>query len=490
VQKWQTTPENEDPTSFPGDVGVDIGYSLTPSLRAALSVNTDFAEVEVDQRRVNLTRFPLRFPEQRDFFLEGSGVFSFASRSGPQPYFSRRIGLQEGEPVPIHYGARLGGQAGPYELGFIQVGTGAGGSVGSENFTVARVKRGLFEQSAVGALYTRRATDAGPGGARLADRHTLGVDLDFSTRHFLGDNNLELEAFLVWNSNPDPAVDHTATDLTARGFRLSVPNDVWQGHLSYREFGEAYDPAVGFVTRNDFRRVEPRVAWRPRPEALAWVRQLELSAQYRYLESLGTGTVEERQWDFGLLGVEFESGDNLELGATRTYEFLHDGFEVADEIPIPPGGYTNWELTLQGRTAGRRPVSFNGELSRGGFWDGDRRRYQAGVTVRPAPGFSASGHYELNQITLPRGEFDTNLVRVEGGWDISPWASLNGSLQYDDVSDIVGLFTLLRWIVRPGNEVYVVYTHNWRRLDEDPLDREFATLSRGGAVKVTYGWRW
>jgi hypothetical protein len=158
VQKWQTTPENEDPTSFPGDVGVDIGYSLTPSLRAALSVNTDFAEVEVDQRRVNLTRFPLRFPEQRDFFLEGSGVFSFASRSGPQPYFSRRIGLQEGEPVPIHYGARLGGQAGPYELGFIQVGTGAGGSVGSENFTVARVKRGLFEQSAVGALYTRRAS--------------------------------------------------------------------------------------------------------------------------------------------------------------------------------------------------------------------------------------------------------------------------------------------------------------------------------------------
>jgi hypothetical protein len=217
---------------------------------------------------------------------------------------------------------------------------------------------------------------------------------------------------------------------------------------------------------------------------------MEVSTVFRHLESLSTGKVEERQWDFQLLGIEFESGDNLQFGATRTYELLDEGFDVAGEVPIQPGDYTNWEFSLEGRTAGRRPVSVNAELSRGGFWDGDQRSYQAGLTLRAWPGVSLSGHYELNQISLPRGDLETNLVRLNAGWDPSPWASLNTSLQYDDVSDIVGLFGLLRWIVRPGNEVYVVYTHNWQRLEQDPLDREFATVSRGGAVKVTYNWRW
>lgn len=490
VQNWRTVLADDDPTSFPGDVGVDVGYSITPSLRAAVSINTDFAEVEVDQRRVNLTRFPERFPEQRDFFLEGSGVFSFAPRSGVEPYFSRRIGLQSGQPVPIDFGARLGGQAGRFELGFVQVATGGTEVVPREDFTVARVKRGIFEQSSIGAIYTRRATHTREGTTAPPDRHTAGLDLDFSTRNFFGNNNFDLEAFLAWNSNPDPDVDRTTGDLTARGFRANFPNDLWQAHLSYREFGAAYAPAVGFVSRNDFRRVEPRVAWRPRPTSIAWIRQLEFSTLFRHLESLSTGAVEERLWEFGLLGVEFESGDNLELGLSRTYEFLDRDFTVVDDIPILAGAYTTWEWTLEGRSAGRRPVSFNGTLARGGFWDGDRSRYEAGLTVRPLPGLSVSGTYELNRVSLPRGSFDTNLVRLNGGWDLSPWTSVSTSLQYDDVSDIVGLFALLRWIVQPGNEIYVVYTHNWERLDQDPLDREFATLSRGGAMKVTYTFRW
>ena len=162
VGGWRTQPADIVATTYPGDMGVDVGYSLTPSLRAAVSMNTDFAEVEVDQRRVNLTRFPLRFPERRDFFLEGSGVFSFAPRNGAQPYFSRDIGLVGGQPIPVNYGARLGGQAGQYELGFLQVGTGAvlpdtlTGFNGSprENFTVARIRRSFLEQSTIGVIYT------------------------------------------------------------------------------------------------------------------------------------------------------------------------------------------------------------------------------------------------------------------------------------------------------------------------------------------------
>jgi hypothetical protein len=500
TQGWRQVTANDDPTDYPGDIGGDLTYSITPGLRAALSYNTDFAEVEVDQRLINLTRFPLRLPEQRDFFLEGSGVYSFAPRSGPTPYFSRRIGLQSGQAIPIQYGARLGGQAGPFELGFIQVGTDAVGlgselptevGIPREQFTVARVKRRLWTQSAVGAIYTRRGTSPFPGGAQLEDRHTAGVDVDLKTASFLGNKNLEFEGFFVWNSNPQPTEDRTTSELTARGFRLNFPNDRYQAHLSYREFGDHYSPAVGFVPRNNFRRVEPRIAWAPRPQSIAWLRQVEWSLQYRQLSDLKTGQLLERTWDFGLLEMNFESQDRVELQATRQYEFLDEEFDL-DGIPILPGEYNVWGLNLRGNTASRRRVSLRGGVGWEEFWDGTRWSYSADVSFRPAVGYQFAVEYEHNDIDLPRGALSTNVVRFDGAWDISPWASVTSNVQWDDISDTVGLFALFRWIVKPGNEIFFVYNHNWQQFgeNEDLLDRRFATLSRGATLKVNYTWRW
>jgi hypothetical protein len=496
VAGWRTLPGNPDPTTYPRDVSLDLGYSITPSLRAAASINTDFAEVEVDQRRVNLTRFPLRFEERRDFFLEGSGVFSFAERNGASPYFSRRIGLEGGEQIPITYGARLGGQAGRYELGFFQVRTGSqellnqDRTVPVEDFTVARVKRTIFSQSSLGAIYTRRATAPDREGFQAVDRHTVGADLNFETANLFGDKNFQFEAFFVWNSNPDPDIDRSLSDLTARGVRFNFPNDIWQAHLSYREFGHDYSPAVGFVTRNGFRRVEPNLTWRPRP-AVDWIRRLEFSAQYRYLADLKSGVAEEKQLRLGLFGMEFESGDGFRIQATRQYEDLDFDFEVSEGIEILAGRYTNWEYALQGRTAQKRRVSIEGQLMTGGFWDGDRRQASIGATFRPVPGLSIDTNWERNDVELPRGDFTTDLLRLGGRWDVSPWMSLTGNLQHDNVTEIVGLFARARWIVRPGNDVYLVYTHNWQNLGGGLLDRDrdLVTLSRGGSIKLNYSYR-
>ena len=498
VAGWNNVVEDADPTTYKRDVSVDLNYSITSSLRASLSVNTDFAEVEVDQRRVNLTRFPQRFPERRAFFLEGSGVFSFASRSVPEPYFSRRIGLNAGEPIPINYGARLTGQAGPFELGFIQVRTGEftlhdddRTVLPVEDFTVARVRRRFLEQSAVGAIYTRRGATTGADGFKPADQHTVGIDADLNTSSLFGNKNLEFEAFLVWNSNPDPGASPTFRDLSAHGFRFNFPNDVWTGHVSYRQFGDDYSPAVGFVTRNNFRRVEPRIGWSPRPASIPWLRQMDFSAQFRNLTNLETGVVEERQWDFNVLGLNFESGDNLDVSVTRQYEYLDRSFEVSDGIAIQPGEYTTWQVNFRGRTAGRRRVSGNVEYAREDFWNGDRSRYEAGVNFRPNPGLSFSTDVEYNDVTLPQGAFTASVYRVAGGWDASPWVSLNSNVQYDDVSKLVGLFALMRWIVTPGNDVYLVYTHNWQETEDafDPLDRRFTTVSRGASLKLNYTYR-
>ena len=508
IANWRNVPTNADPSTFPADVSLDLNYSVTSSLRASVSVNTDFAEVESDQRRVNLTRFPLRFPERRDFFLEGSGVFSFAPTSGVSPFYSREIGITDGQQVPINYGTRLTGQTGPFELGFYQIGTGsldyrpdpndpAQLSIPRESFTVGRVKRQLFEQSAIGAIYTLRGTTTDAAGFAPIGQHTAGVDLDLKTRHFLGDNNLELEAFVAWNSNPLAAADPsyaelTLNDLSARGGRISFPNDVWSGHVSYREFGDDYKPAIGFVTRNNFRRVEPRIGFGPRVPSIPWIRKLDLSAQFRAQTQMDTGILEEREIQIKILGVDFESGDGFDFQSTQTYEYLDGDFDITDDITILPGRYEYWEHRLSGRTSGRRQISFFGGHTRGGFWDGNRNQTGARITFRPNPGVSLSTNFEYNDVTLPTGGFTASVYEASVDWNPSPWVSITNELQYDDVTELVGLFARLRWIVKPGNDVYLVYSHNWQYDFLDPLDpdsRELMTLSRGASVKVNYTYR-
>ncbi len=501
---YRNQPGDPEPTTWPRDVGFDVGYNLTPGLRAAVSVNTDFAEVEVDQRRINITRFPIRFPEQRNFFLEGSGVYSFAPRSGPEPFFSRRIGLEDGQAIPIEYATRLGGQAGRFEVGFLQAGTAETDETAAEQFTVARAKYLFVGQSTIGAMWTRRATNDFGMVATPDDRHTLGVDLDYRTTTFLGNKNLELEAFLAWNTDPQAglrAPDEETPDFgtrSARGLRLNYPNDVWQSHISYREFGDDYLPAVGFVRRNNFRRVEPRFGWWPRPEGIAAIRQFQFDVLFRALEDLRTGEVLERFWEVGLFGAEFESGDSFDVEVTRLYEFLDRDFGVGrEDIPILAGEYTNWGIDLEARTARQRKVSFGGNVGREGFWDGTRIYATSAIDFRPQPGYQISFEVEHNRIDLPRGNFDTNVFILDGAWDISPQASVTGNVQYDDISELAGLFLLGRWLVNPGSELFIVYTHNWQRPETlgipDPgfrPDRDFATISRGAAFKINYTWRW
>ncbi len=501
IGSWRNLPGVAEETTFPRDLSLDLNYSVTESLRASVSVNTDFAEVESDQRRVNLTRFPLFFPERRDFFLEGSAVFDFAPRSGPRPFFSRRIGLQQGVQIPIDLGARMTGQAGPYDLGFYQIRTGSTRIEGEfgpetarlvprEDFTVARVRRQILEQSHVGVIYTRRATDEGPGGIRPEDRHTVGADMQLSTRSFLGDHNAELNLFAVWNSNPDPASPRNLSNLTGRGLRLNFPNDIWSGHISYREFGEYYSPAVGFVNRNDFRRVEPRIGWSPRPVAIPWIRQFDFSVQFRNLKEMGTGRLEEREWVFNVLGIRFESGDGMGVNVVRSFEGLDRPFEISEGIVIDPAGYTAWRGNLRGQTAGRRAVSASGELELGEFWNGTITGLRGRVTLRPRPGMALAVDFEHNEVDLPQGYFATDVYQLESDWSPSPWIGATTQIQFDDVTELLGLFARIRWIVTPGSEIFFVYTHNWRNALVAGLDRhELTTLSRGATIKANYTYR-
>ncbi len=465
-------------TGPPVDVGLDLTYSLTPSLRAALSLNTDFAEVESDQRRVNLTRFPLAFPERRDFFLEGSSVFSFSPRNGITPFFSRRIGLVGGDPIPIVYGGRMAGQAGAYDLGFFQVRTGSTDLVPSEDFTAARAVRGIFRESSLGAIYTRRGTHAWEEVAGW-DAHTVGADLDLFTSSFMGNRNLQLEALFATHTRARGDDTTSVLDRTARGVRFAYPNDPFRWHVSYREFGAVFDPPVGFAPRRAFRRLQPSVGYTFRPHWAA-VRTADVQLQHTHLmdldyrpQSVGTNVP---------LNLRFESGEDIGIEVSHDFERLERPFRIRPDIEIPTGDYREWRVSAGGSTASRRRISAGAEGSTGGFWSGSRTSAGSFLTVRPVPGVNLTGSAEWNDVRLAEGSFATTLVRLGGGFHPSPHTSLSGTLQYDDVSEIVGLYSRYRWTVRPGSDIFLVYTHNWRNLDDGPL----ATLERGAISKLTY----
>lgn len=462
-----------------GDVGIDAFYNLTPALRANVSVNTDFAETEVDERRVNLTRFPLFFGEKRDFFLEGSNFFDFSreDEDAVVPFFSRRVGLDDsGTPQPIDAGAKLTGQAGAFDVGVLQVRTAESGRRLGEDFSVLRVRRRAFQQSYFGGLYTRRSARV-PGDA---DRHTAGLDFELATSRFRGNQNLELSAFYLWTSSPE-----RAEDTGAYGVRLAYPNDPLTIELSMLELQPNYDPAIGFVERRGYKRLAPTVEYSWRTRDHPWLRALGWEAELEFINDPRNRPL-TREFSFSPLEVNFHDGSRVAVEIQPQYERLEEDFEIHDDIVLPAGAvYEFTSYQLQASTADHRMINVQGNMSAGRFFSGDRREYSFEMGVRPRRGIALMMEAEHNVLELAEGSFDTDVFRVRADTQFSPWLSVANNLQYDNVSGLLGWQMRFRWIRRPGNDLYVVYTHNWREVLETGF-RRMTMLDNRLATKLVY----
>ena len=466
------------------DGGLDVNYNITPGLKASLTVNTDFAETEVDDRQINLTRFPIRFPEKRDFFLEGANIFRFAPSSGVYPYFSRKIGLRSGNPIPILYGGRVIGKIGKVEVAAQQVKTRETDNFNSEDFSVIRLKQNFLKESSIGVLYTRRHTNKGKEFVPpLQDRNTLGVDLTLNTSTFLKNQNLQFQAFAVIHNPETPGeINNNIWDRSARGLRFNFPNDPWSGSLSYREFGVNYDPAVGFSRRNSFRRVEPRIRFSPILEKSSTIRELQWEVSFENLMSL--------QWKkltqnirLTPLSIRFESGDEISYQIIRNFERLEYDFNILGDnsIVIPVGNYTNWSHQIELETANYRKIVYGIELKTEGFWSGNRTEYENELIFRPFPGINLNLGYIHSRVNLREGNFKTNLVRFLGDFDFTPFISFSSNIQYDDISENIGMNNRFKYTITPGSDIYFVYNHNWFN-----DDGKYKTSSMMGATKITY----
>ena len=466
------------------DGGLDINYNITTGLKASVTLNTDFAETEVDERQINLTRFPIRFPEKRDFFLEGANIYRFASSSGVYPYFSRKIGLQSGNPIPILYGGRIIGKIGKVEVAAQQVKTRETDLLNSEDFSVVRLKQNFWKESSMGILYTRRHTENGEQLPEpVKDRNTLGVDLSLNTSTFLKNQNLQFQAFaVIHNPNNLDEINNNIWDRSARGLRFNFPNDPWSGSLSYREFGVSYDPAVGFSRRNSFRRVEPRIRFSPILENSSLIRELQWELSFENLMSL--------QWKkltqnirLSPLSIRFESGDEISYQIIRNFERLEYNFNILGDnsVIIPIGDYSNWSHQIELETANFRKIVYEIELNIEGFWSGNRTEYQNNLIFRPFPGINLSLGYNHSNVNLKEGKFKTNLIRFLGDFDFSPFISFSSNIQYDDISKQIGMNNRFKYTITPGSDIYFVYNHNW--FDDEG---KYKTSSMLGTSKITY----
>jgi Domain of unknown function (DUF5916) len=475
--------------SFPGrgnaavrsraNAGLDVFYSPTPRLRTNVTLNTDFAQTEVDQRLTNLERFPQFFPEKRDFFLDGSTFFDFQSSANGDntllPFFTRRIGLNAGNPQKIDVGGKFAGQVGRSDVGAMYVRTGQEGNAVGEDFLIARVKHRMFRQSYVGALYTgRNVREAG-----VATASTAGADFLFGTSTFLGTQNFSVGGFFLNTTN---ARADGATN--AYGVQIDYPNDPWGASLLYREVQTNYDAVVGFTPRTGYERIQPTVSYTQRPRQHAWIRSLQYGISGNFLRDPADRSLLNRDVDIIPVNISTHRQDSFQVHVLPQYERLERDFTINPGVTLPVGASYSWNrYRFQVSTAARRVIAVNPTYEVGTFYDGTRRRIATDVNIRVRPGVIVYTSTEWNEVKLVRGRFHTRLYRIVPELQFSPWMAWVNNIQYDTQSAVVGWQSRFRWILKPGNDLYVVYAQNWL---DDPLQARTYTLDRRFATKFLY----
>jgi len=452
------------------DVGLEVAkFSLTPALTAEITANTDFAQTEVDEAVVNLTRFPLFFPEKREFFLERAGIFEFGlggRRGGQfernvQMFFSRRIGLTaDRRPVPILGGAKLVGRTAGVDLGVLAVQTGSLGQTPGSNYVVVRAKRNVFARSNIGPFFSNRQSTPGEYN-RVA-----GLDATFTVF-----KNTDIQGFLARSWTPGKNGNSYAGRAKYNWFTNKYELFVEQLYV-----GPDFQHDVGFIRRSDIQRSNAAAVWQPRPGVLG-IRYFAFRAEGTYLTDTA-GKLLTREQIFQA-SSRWQSDDSFRVNTTTTLDRLDRSFEIARGVTLPPGDYHYREQFVEGESGGKRLVSGRLRYGAGSFYSGHRQYVRMTPTFRPADVLSIEASYEWNDVTLRQGAFTTHVLNTRANINLSNRWLTTALVQYDSASRRQILFARLNYIYRPGDDVFVVVNRSTDRGTGRPA--EYLVL-----IKMTY----
>jgi hypothetical protein len=447
------------------EFGFDIKYSITPSLTLDATYNTDFAQVEVDDQQVNLDRFSLFFPEKRPFFLENAGQFTVGNPQEAELFFSRRIGIADDQVVPIDGGLRLSGKiGGTTNVGLLFMQSEEVAGIAPENqYSVARVNQELPNRSSIGFLIVDRS-----GNGSDDQNQTYSVD----GRWGIGDNLL-LQGWAAKTETPG---------LTGRDDAFSAGADYnnadWSMGLSYAQVGADFNPEVGFLSRDNYRRVEGRILRRIRPDNLWNLFEIRPHISYRGFWDFDgfqeTGFIHfDSHW-------EFQTGAEIHTGYNITKDGVTEPFDIVPGVTIQPGTYDHGELALVFLGDESKPLNFSLRTTVGGRFGGDRVSLRPTVRFRIGDKFSSEFAYDYNDFDLPvpGGDFTANLIRLRLSYSFTPKILLQLLSQYNEIDDRVSTNLRFSWLQSANTGLFLVYNE----VDESGL----GALPRGREFIIKY----
>jgi hypothetical protein len=458
---------------FGRDAGIDVKYGLTRGLTADLTVNTDFAQVEEDQQQINLTRFSLFFPEKRDFFLEGEGIFEFGGQSGwnqgsaPILFFSRRIGLSGSQAVPVIAGGRVTGKTGPFDVGALAITTGekASAEAVTTTFSALRVRRNILRRSSIGMI----ATGRWPAASGAGDNGAAGVDADLRFYENIQTN-------LYWAQTASAGVSGDSGSYRAK---FEYGGDRYGFSVDRLVVEANFNPEVGFVRRADYASNTAGVRFSPRVRR-GPIRQLSWNANLEYITDAAGDLLEDRTQS-GQFAIEFNSSDQVNFTTERSYERLPANFTISPGVVVPAGGYSTRTLSTSYSLAQQRTVSGRLSASHGSFYGGTRTSTSYGGRIAFSANVGIEPNITLNWVRLPYGDFDARLFGLRLA--VAPTARLGFSTftQFNPTSRTLTSSARMRWEYTPGSELFVVYSDG-----RDTGARSFPLLqNRSFAVKAT-----
>ncbi len=433
-------------TSFgqQAEFGGEAKVQVTQGMTLDMTVNTDFAQVEVDDQQVNLTRFSLLFPEKRPFFLENAGFFTVGA-GGADLFFSRRIGISGGQPVPIKGGGRLSGRMAGLNVGLLHIRTGGVEATDPENsYSVARVAREFPRRARLGGLFVNRDSNFDGDYNR-----TYAVD----GRVGIGDQ-LTLTSFLARTETPELEGADQAWDVTAAWSSRS-----FRGNVTVREIGENFNPEVGFVPRDGHRYYQVFWLWNYRPESI--FREIRPHVSYFTYRTVRTGVEsnfnETTRWHVDS-HWEWPSGMEFHSGANYVTEGLYEPFEIrGTDVVVPTGIHSGWESAVVFFTDQSRTLSFNSRWNWGAFLSGSKRTSNADLTIRRGNRSSATLRVVYNDVSLPQGDFTTTLAGINLGYFFTPRIYLQSLIQYSNQIDTWSANLRFGWLNTAGTGLFIVY---------------------------------
>ena len=450
---------NPSKTKFTPEIGGDVKFSVTPSITLDMTYNTDFAQVEVDEQQVNLDRFNLFFPEKRPFFLENAGLFSVGSAGEVDLFFSRRIGIgSNGNIVPIIGGARMSGKAHNTNLGILSMFTDdvEASKIQKNNFTVARVNQQFGARSSLGGLVVRRK---GMGDLPDDKNGTFAIDGKLG----LG-KKAQLSGFIAKTSTPGV----TSGDHSFK-FQSQYEWNGWNLNAAYTEVGEGFNPEVGFLLREDFRK----------PEILI-LKAIRMNNKYGLLE-IRPHVSWRSYWDFqgqlvtSFLHIdnhwEFTSGTEIHTGINFTSEGVYKPFEISKGVTVPIGMYDHKEAQIVFFTNQSKPVYISTRHVLGGFFGGKRYNNSITLGVRLGDKFNSEFILNRNDVNLPYGNFKTNIIRSRLSYSFTPRLYIQSLIQYNSVADAWSANFRIGWLQQANTGLFLVF--NATTLKSEPNNRSF-----------------